>query len=116
MIKRNHRISEALLVSPTGSYKASTQPARKIMGYVGLTEDENDDYVDETEEDDEDGWSETVQDELYDVMDKMDSFLYEVRNCIKGSYTHCSTNDELADYIEGLADRLTEAAEYVRNC
>ena len=60
-----------------------------------------------------DGWSESVREDLSDVMSDLEALFYEVRNCIRGCYTNCNTNTELADYIRGLADGLTSAAEYI---
>ena len=63
-----------------------------------------------------DGWSEEVQDCLEEVFSDLESLMYEVRNCVRGCYTHVNTNEELADYIVDLADKLTSVAECLSDC
>lgn len=61
-----------------------------------------------------DGWNLEGQvwsvDEVFDQLEEM---MYEVRNCVRGSYTGCKTYPELADYMRKLADHLKQAAEDV---
>ena len=57
-----------------------------------------------------DGWGKDVQDCLYDVFFKLDRLMYEVRNCVRGGYTRCKTESELAEHLRSLASEL-EAAE-----
>lgn len=63
-----------------------------------------------------DGWSEEVRDCLEDVFLDLEQLMYEVRNCVRGCYTNANTNEELADYVAGLADRLASVADDLPNC
>ena len=68
------------------------------------------------EMDEMDGWSEEVRDCLEDVFSDLESLMYEVRNCIRGCYTHANTNEELAEYVQSLADELGSVADGLPNC
>ena len=59
-----------------------------------------------------DGWDEEFEDEP--VLDNLENFIYEIRNAVKGAYTGATTYQELADYIEELADELSDFASEVR--
>lgn len=59
-----------------------------------------------------DGWDEDFEDEP--VLGKLEDFIYEIRNTVKGANTNAKTYKELADYIEGLADELSDFASEVR--
>lgn len=63
-----------------------------------------------------DGWSDEVRDCLEDVFSDLEQLMYEVRNCIRGCYTHVNTNEELADYVAELADKLASVADDLPNC
>lgn len=63
-----------------------------------------------------DGWSEEVQETLEGVFSNLESLMYEVRNCIRGSFTQANTNEELADYISLLAEELVSVAECLSDC
>lgn len=63
-----------------------------------------------------DGWSEEVQDCLEEVFSDLEKLMYEVRNCVRGSYTNANTNEELAEHIQSLADELSSVADYLPNC
>ena len=63
-----------------------------------------------------DGWSEEVRDCLEDVFSDLERLMYEVRNCVRGCYTHANTNEELADYVVDLADKLSSVADYLPDC
>ena len=66
--------------------------------------------------DEMDGWSEEVRDCLEDVFSDLERLMYEVRNCIRGCYTHANTNEELAEYVQSLADELGSVADDLPNC
>lgn len=68
------------------------------------------------EMDEMDGWSEEVRDCLEDVFSDLERLMYEVRNCIRGCYTHANTNEELAEYVQSLADELGSVADDLPNC
>lgn len=63
-----------------------------------------------------DGWSEEVRDCLEDAFSDLERLMYEVRNCVRGCYTHANTNEELAEYVQSLADELGSVADDLPNC
>ena len=63
-----------------------------------------------------DGWSEEVRDCLEDVFSDLEQLMYEVRNCVRGSYTHANTNEELAEHIQSLAHELSSVADDLPDC
>lgn len=66
--------------------------------------------------DEMDGWSEEVRDCLEDVFSDLERLMYEVRNCVRGCYTNANTNEELAEYVQSLADELGSVADDLPNC
>lgn len=66
--------------------------------------------------DEMDGWSEEVRDCLEDVFSDLERLMYEVRNCVRGCYTQANTNEELAEYVQSLADELGSVADDLPNC
>lgn len=66
--------------------------------------------------DEMDGWSEEVRDCLEDAFSDLERLMYEVRNCVRGCYTHANTNEELAEYVQSLADELGSLADDLPNC
>lgn len=60
-----------------------------------------------------DGWGDDVQESLADAFCKLKKLMYEVRNCVRGSYTSCRTEAELAGYLRSLASDLEAAAEEI---
>lgn len=63
-------------------------------------------------EDINDGWDEEFKDEP--IFGKLEDFIYEINNTVKGANTKAKTYEELADYIEELADELSDFASEVR--
>ena len=61
------------------------------------------------EESASDGWDESLADAavLYDLQ----KLIYEIKNGVRGIYTEAYTYAELADYVKGLAKRLSNFAE-----
>lgn len=62
----------------------------------------------------DDGWDENELYELVEVLEDIYNLQYEIKSCVRGAYTDATTYEELADHIEGLAERLEEQAGYVR--
>ena len=61
----------------------------------------------------EEGWGGEIQDNLYEVFDRLEKLMYEVRNCVRGCYARCTTNGELADCLRSLAGDLETAADEI---
>lgn len=62
-----------------------------------------------------DGWDLDGVDSLEEAFEKIESFMYEVRNCVRGAYTNCYTYEALADELRSIADSLSMAADDIEN-
>lgn len=60
-----------------------------------------------------DGWDETLVEEP--IIGRLEEFIYELSNTIKGANTRAKTYQELADYIDGLVTDLEDFADLVRS-
>lgn len=91
----------------------STEETEKDVDVEIQNEEGEEDEESEFPED-EDGWPESISEEesMSYLMQAMEDFVYELRNCTRGAYTNCKTKEELKDYMTGeLAEMLQEAAE-----
>lgn len=61
----------------------------------------------------EDGWPEELAE--YEVIRKLEDLIYELNNTVRGANSSAKTFDELADYIDILADNLSDMAHDIRN-
>lgn len=61
----------------------------------------------------EDGWPEELAE--YEVLRKLDDLIYELRSSVRGANSGAKTFDELADYLDILADNLSDMAHDIRN-
>ena len=62
-----------------------------------------------------DGWDLDGLDSLDEAFSNIESFMYEVRNCVRGAYTNCYTYADLADELRSIADSLSMAADDIEN-
>ncbi|MCH5291206.1 MAG: hypothetical protein J1D88_05515 [Treponema sp.] len=46
-------------------------------------------------------------------MESLDRLMYEIRSCVRGSFTRCRADAELADYIRSLASDMEAAADEI---
>lgn len=60
-----------------------------------------------------DGWNEDKLEGVIRVLDDIYNLDYELRNCIRGCNSGAHTYKELQDYINSLADRLHNEAEWM---
>ena len=59
----------------------------------------------------DDGWGEEIKEKFDPILTDLESFVYEIRNCVRGTFTNCKTKQELKKYIEeSLIPALTEYA------
>lgn len=58
----------------------------------------------------EDGWPDDIIEDS-SLLDDLDGFTYEIRNCVRGRTTGATTKKELAEYIRDLSDRLSVVAD-----
>lgn len=62
-----------------------------------------------------DGWDLDELDQLEEAFGEIESFMYEVRNCVRGAYTGCYTYEELAEKLRNISDSLSMAADEIEN-
>lgn len=59
------------------------------------------------------GWNEDIWYDVMETLDELARVQYELKNCVKGAYTYCETDEQLADHIKKLAEKLAEQVEYI---
>lgn len=64
-------------------------------------------------EDYQDGWPEALAD--LSVFTKLDKLIYELQTSVRGAYTKAKTFDQLSDYIQDLADELSDVAARIED-
>ena len=62
-----------------------------------------------------DGWDLEGLDQLEEAFGEIESFMYEVRNCVRGAYTGCYTYEDLAEKLRNISDSLSMAADEIEN-
>ena len=62
-----------------------------------------------------DGWNLSELYELDEAINEIESFIYEVRNCVRGAYTNCYTYADLADELRSIANSLSAVADEIEN-
>ncbi len=63
-----------------------------------------------------DGWSDTIRDIVEEFGSEVEQVLYEVRNCVRGSYGGFgSTSADLAGYLRDIAGHIESAADEIEN-
>lgn len=77
---------------------------------------ENEESTDETFEDDdeEDGWRNDIVELCDELTYQFDGFAYELKNCVRGSFTDAKTPDELANYLENLKAEIESVVNQLR--
>lgn len=89
-------------------------------GKVSDPEDDDDDPEDDDDEDEDDDEEDDSTDngwhgvkEVTDFFDQIAEYNYELKNCIRGCETDCTTNEELATLLRSLKDDIDELADKV---
>ena len=59
------------------------------------------------------GWNQDKLQGVLDVLDDINNLEYELKNCVRGCQTGAHTYKELQDFINQLADRLHNEAEWL---
>ena len=62
-----------------------------------------------------DGWDLDDLSSLEEAFSEIESFMYEVRNCVRGAYTGCYTYEKLAEKLRNISDSLSMAADEIEN-
>ena len=82
-----------------------------------LNEDSLNNNVDDSqvsEDEENDGWSEDVENLCDELTYQFDGFAYEIKNCVKGSFTDATNPSELADYLENLKSEIDNVVNQLR--
>ena len=78
---------------------------------VEATLSSEEDESEESEfEEDEDGWGDEVREQLELIISDGEDLFYEIKNCVRGSFTNCNTKSELADYLREYAENIIQVA------
>lgn len=93
-------------VSPRGEGVAIRKGAQPVEVATASTEIKAHDFPES-----EDGWGTDIRGILDIPFARAENLMYEIRNTIRGAYTHCETVEDLADYIRQLASEFEEAAD-----
>jgi hypothetical protein len=76
---------------------------------------ESDELSDETSDnEDNDGWPDGVIDLCDELTYQFDGFAYELKNCVRGSFTDANTPEELANYLENLKSEIESVVNQLR--
>lgn len=67
-----------------------------------------------SEDEENDGWSEDVENLCDELTYQFDGFAYEIKNCVKGSFTDATNPSELADYLENLKSEIDNVINQLR--
>lgn len=62
-----------------------------------------------------DGWDLEDLYQLEEAFGEIESFMYEVRNCVRGAYTGCYTYKDLAEKLRNISEDLSVAANEIEN-
>jgi hypothetical protein len=77
-------------------------------------EESSDESTGETSEDEEDGWRNDIVELCDELTYQFDGFAYELKNCVRGSFTDANTPDELANYLENLKAEIESVVNQLR--
>lgn len=94
----------------------NTNPVTKVQpNKKAYDRKRNSKVVDESKKLNEssDGWDEDKLSDLSYILDKLANLQYEINNCVKGAYSHCTSYSELGEYIKDLGSELMDIADDV---
>lgn len=81
---------------------------------INNTEECEESADDEGNESDE-GWNDEVTELCDELTYQFDGFAYELKNCVRGSFTDANTPDELANYLENLKSSIDSVINQLRD-
>ncbi len=58
-----------------------------------------------------DGWNKDKLYEIINIFDEVYDINYEIKNCVRGSFTYVDTYKDLQAKLLNLAERLTDEVE-----
>lgn len=77
-----------------------------------LNNNVEDSHVSKDEENDR--WNDDVKNLCDELTYQFDGFAYEIKNCVKGSFTNATNPSELADYLENLKSEIDNVVNQLR--
>lgn len=78
---------------------------------INSTEEGRESVDDESDE----GWNDEVTELCDELTYQFDGFAYELKNCVRGSFTDANTPDELANYLENLKSSIDSVINQLRD-
>lgn len=61
------------------------------------------------------GWNESKLEDLTNILDTIERLNYEIKRCVRGTYSNAYTYKELSNYINKISDMLADEAEFIAN-
>lgn len=61
------------------------------------------------------GWNEEKLEDLTNTLNSLERLNYEIKRCVRGTYSNAYTYKELSDYINKISDMLVNEAEFIAN-
>jgi hypothetical protein len=77
--------------------------------------EECEESVDGEDDESDEGWNDEVTELCDELTYQFDGFAYELKNCVRGSFTDANTPDELANYLENLKSSIDSVINQLRD-
>lgn len=77
--------------------------------------EECEESVDSEDDESDEGWNDEVNELCDELTYQFDGFAYELKNCVRGSFTDANTPDELANYLENLKSSIDSVINQLRD-
>lgn len=77
--------------------------------------EEGEESVDGENDESDEGWNDKVTELCDELTYQFDGFAYELKNCVRGSFTDANTPDELANYLENLKSSIDSVINQLRD-
>ena len=77
--------------------------------------EECEESVDSEDDESDEGWNDEVTELCDELTYQFDGFAYELKNCVRGSFTDANTPDELANYLENLKLSIDSVINQLRD-
>jgi hypothetical protein len=77
--------------------------------------EECEESVDDEDDESNEGWTDEVTELCDELTYQFDGFAYELKNCVRGSFTDANTPDELANYLENLKSSIDLVINQLRD-
>ena len=77
--------------------------------------EECEESVDNENDESDGGWNDEIIELCDELTYQFDGFAYELKNCVRGSFTDANTPDELANYLENLKSSIDSVINQLRD-